>query len=42
VNEAAFHIDGGDLLSQDAIRSIVREGGVALLTSFPKELSEVG
>jgi len=25
VNEAAFHIDGGDLLSQDAIRSIVRD-----------------
>jgi arsenite methyltransferase len=25
VNETAFHIDGGDLLSQDAIRSIVRE-----------------
>jgi SAM-dependent methyltransferase len=25
VNDAAFHIEGGDLLSQDAIRSIVRE-----------------
>jgi arsenite methyltransferase len=25
VNDTAFHIDGGDLLSQDAIRSIVRE-----------------
>ena len=25
MNEPAFHIDGGDLLSQDAIRSIVRE-----------------
>lgn len=30
MTDAAFHIDGGDLLSQDAIRSIVREtyGGV--------------
>lgn len=30
MSDAAFHIDGGDLLSQDAIRSIVREtyGGV--------------
>ena len=25
MNDAAFHIEGGDLLSQDAIRSIVRE-----------------
>ena len=25
MNETAFHIDGGDLLTQDAIRSIVRE-----------------
>ena len=25
MNDTAFHIDGGDLLSQDAIRSIVRE-----------------
>jgi arsenite methyltransferase len=25
VNDAAFHLDGGDLLSQDAIRSVVRE-----------------
>jgi arsenite methyltransferase len=25
VNDTAFHIDGGDLLTQDAIRSIVRE-----------------
>jgi arsenite methyltransferase len=25
VSEPAFHIDGGDLLSQDAIRSVVRE-----------------
>ena len=31
MNDAAFHIEGGDLLSQDTIRSIVREtyGGVA-------------